>query len=235
MSLGYRKTASLDRSQARIITYGLGVGDIQAENIELRRDGTVFTVHGHEFRLSVLGDHNVANALAAIAVGRQWHIPWNVMAEGLQAFQGTWRRFEYVGEYLGRPVISDYAHHPREIQATMMAARQRYPERRPFVVFQPHQRERTERLYYAFLDVLKTIDAVIVAEIYAVPGREEHSTVSSRDLVREAEKFRRDIWYAADPTEAMKLVKKYSKPNDVILILGAGDIYQAVEQLVPKP
>lgn len=181
--------------------------------------------------LKVPGRHNVSNALAALQVARILEVPDDIAFKALSDFKGTWRRFEIL-KTKGFILISDYAHHPNEILATLKAAREKYKKNKIWCVFQPHQHQRT---HYLFIDFVKAfreapIDNVIITDIYDVAGRETKSInkkISSKKLV---EKIGREnvIYLPVDKIE--NYVKKIIMPEDVLIIMGAGDIYKLVDK-----
>lgn len=128
------------------------------------------------------GDHNVSNALSAIAVADLLGVPFTKIKEGLKSFHGTDRRFEYKGEVNGVTVIDDYAHHPTEINATLTAAKE-YPHKEIWCIFQPHTYTRTKALFPEFVDALTHVDHVILADIYA--ARETDTLGMSSEMIAE--------------------------------------------------
>lgn len=191
-----------------------------------------------KFLLKIPGEFNVRNAMAAIAVGKYMAIPVDVIRKSLENFSGIWRRFEIKGEYKGALVISDYAHHPTAVSVTIKAAKEFYPDRRLVAVFQPHQHNRTRGLYEDFLKAFDFADEIVLAEIYDVAGREEKEdqNVSSLNLVKDIEKrnprLAGHIFYAEDLESTCRLIDKNIKSGDVLLIMGAGDIFEIANNLV---
>ena len=179
--------------------------------------------------LQVPGRHNVLNALAALAVAEHCGVSPAQARLSLAAFGGTKRRFEFKGEAAGIAVIDDYAHHPTEVQATLSAARGRYPERRIWAVLQPHTYSRTERMLDAMARSFADADRVLVTDIYAAREVEDGGVHASR-LV------------AASPHPAMEYVGSLAaasarlaaavEPGDVVITLGAGDGYRVGEELL---
>jgi UDP-N-acetylmuramate--alanine ligase len=200
--------------------------------------------HGQEslgrFTLQVPGEFNAHNALAAIALGVLLGIPAEKIRTTLLEFGGIWRRFEIKGQYKDALVVSDYAHHPTAVRKTIEAARGFYPDRRIFAVFQPHQHNRTRGLYADFLTCFDAADEVIVAEIYDVVGREEAAdqVVSSRNIALDVEsrntKLKGHIAYASDLAETRRLIDEKVQPGDILLIMGAGDIFEIADSLADR-
>ena len=174
------------------------------------------------------GEHNIKNALAALMTARTLNIPDAKSLKALFEFKGAWRRFE-VFQLLRYILVSDYGHHPTEIEATLKATREKWPEKKIWLVFQPHQYDRTHRLFQDFIKVFKQapVDHIILTDIYDVTGREGKSTqgrVSSRKLVKTVNK--KTVEYISSfPSIISKLNKDLHK-KDVVIVMGAGDIYE---------
>jgi len=195
--------------------------------------------------LKVPGMHNVSNALAALQVARAIGIPDIISVKALSEFTGTWRRFEVKENKVGNnniTIVSDYAHHPNEILATLKSVREKYPNKKLWCVFQPHQHQRT---YYLFNDFVETfrkvpIDKIIITDIYDVAGREIPTSsrthdeigakikeVSSEKLVKKINK--KHISYL--PMDQLEeFIKTNIKDGQVLVIMGAGDIYKLVDR-----
>jgi UDP-N-acetylmuramate--alanine ligase len=181
--------------------------------------------------LKVPGSHNVSNALAALQVARILEIPDEIIFGALSEFKGTWRRFETKNVSVNGKkiiIISDYAHHPNEILATIKAAREKYPKKFITCVFQPHQYQRTHYLFNDFVKVfqLAIIDEFIITDIYDVAGRETKTikkSVSAKKLVKKINKDSVKYFSLCDIEE---YIKKSIKNIDVLIIMGAGDIYK---------
>lgn len=181
-----------------------------------------------DIKLQVPGEFNLANALAAAEAADLAGSQRDFIVSALNKFTGTGRRFEIVGQRQGATVISDYAHHPDALKATIEAARQKYPNRRLVVLFQPHQRDRTKKLFPEFIQSLKGVENLILAEIYDVAGREkENVAISSRQLAAALPGSR----YAAGLEEAGKILLEMIRPGDIVLIMGAGDVDKVARTL----
>jgi len=224
----------------RVVTYGFTPhADFQA--VDLRgRDGAP----GSRFlvRHAALGDlgtveiplpgrHNVANALAAVAVAHALGIPFDKVVRALAAFEGVDRRFERVGAWRGATVVDDYAHHPAEVAATLEAARETVPAGRVFAVFQPHLFTRTRDQAEAFGRALLGADRVVVTAIY--PAREEPIEGVTGELVVAAARAagHRRVEYVEDFRQAPELLAGEVRPGDLVLTLGAGSIYRLAHEL----
>jgi UDP-N-acetylmuramate--alanine ligase len=234
----------LPRIQKRVVTYGAGPGaDLTAERIELRPGGTTATsfvvrdsqqgVLG-EVRLRLPGRHNVANALAAVAVGRELLVPFEVIARALEGFTGVVRRFENKGERGGVLVVDDYAHHPTEIAATLAAARQVYPDRRLIALFQPHLFSRTRDFATDFGRSLSAADLALVMDVY--PSRETPLPGVTGELVAGAARAAgsASVTYVPDKKEVVDVLERTLCPGDVLLTLGAGDVVRFGEEYLRR-
>lgn len=228
------------RIKAReIVTYGLGP-DVQWRATEIRRNtwgGSDFVVteKGRDrgrFQLRIPGTHNVSNALAAVSAGAHLGVDASAATETLRDFQGVGRRFEIKGGWRGTTVVDDYAHHPSEIKATLAGARQRYDGRRIWVVFQPHTYSRTKALLSEFATAFDDADQVIVTPIY---GAREHDDlgVRSSDLV-EAMSHPRVI-ELCDLSQVASWLSQRLSPGDVVITMGAGDVWTVGEALLALP
>ena len=173
--------------------------------------------------LNVFGRHNAANAVAG-TLG----IPGEAVTQGLETFRGAGRRMEFKGNYNGADVYDDYAHHPGELHATIAAVKA-MGYHRIILAFQPHTYSRTAALFDDFVRELRTVDQVVLAEIYA--ARERNTVgISSRDL---ANKVPGAVYFETLP-EVTTYLRRVARPDDVILTVGAGDIYQAGEALLKQ-
>jgi UDP-N-acetylmuramate--alanine ligase len=181
------------------------------------------TVEANKIELSVLGEHNKANAQLVIALGKTLNLPDEKIREGLKTFKGTWRRLEYRGTHTGAVLYDDYGHHPTEIQATLQALRERYisGKFKLIAVFQPHLYSRTKLLLDEFAESFLLADSICVLPIYA--SREfDDGSVSSYDLV---EKMPRAIAMETFD-EVKKYLDKHAHSGSVVLTIGAGDVYR---------
>ncbi|MCD8083732.1 MAG: UDP-N-acetylmuramate--L-alanine ligase [Clostridiales bacterium] len=185
---------------------------------------------GGRISLSVPGEHNVYNALAAIAAARTLGISEKAIADGLASFCGTDRRFEKKGEIGGVTIIDDYAHHPQEIRATLAAAKN-YPHKKLWCVFQPHTYTRTKAFLDEFAAALSEADEVILARIY--PARETDSLgVSSGDIAERIEKLGTPVHYFETFDEIETFILEKCSTGDLLITMGAGDIVKVGERLL---
>lgn len=186
--------------------------------------------------LKIPGEHNLSNALAAARLGSSLGIPYPHILQALSGFRGVWRRFEYKGmDKNGASIISDYGHHPKEITATITAARERYPMRRIWCVYQPHQYQRLQYLWNDFKTAFDMADRVCLLPVYDVAGRETRhakDAVNSEKLIRELIGRGKRATYHRSFTAAKRAIAAESKQGDILLVMGAGDIYTIANELV---
>jgi UDP-N-acetylmuramate--alanine ligase len=186
-------------------------------------DGTFYC----HLDLGVLGKHNALNALAAAAAAWKLGIDGEAVARGLHTFQGAGRRMEYKGQFNGADVYDDYAHHPDEVKATIASVRASMPGRRLVLAFQPHTYTRTHALFGDFARELSKADLVVLAEIYAA---REHNTIgiSSADLANQIP----DAIYCETLPKVTEVLRRVIRPGDMVITMGAGDIFRAGEALL---
>ena len=225
-------------ARARVITYGLQPGaEWTVADVRLDENGSRFVVTRggerlEEVSLRVPGAHNVANALAAVVATREAGAPLAAAKEALASFRGAGRRFEVKGEADGVTVVDDYGHHPTEIAATLAAARTRRP-RRLWCIFQPHTYHRTKSLLPEFAQALEAADVVVVTDVYMPAGREVDTLgVGSGDIVRLMNHA--DAHHIGEPDAAVAYVLSRLAPGDLVLTMGAGNIFHAGEALLAQ-
>ena len=218
------------------ISYGINNGDILAKNIIYKENGAgSFEVYKGDIKLfdlslNVPGKHNVLNALASVAASICLDIPFGKIIEGIQSFGGTHRRFELKGSINGITVIDDYAHHPTEIKATLEATKN-YPHNKIYCVFQPHTYTRTSSLFSDFTHSFYNTDKLILADIYA--AREKDTGVVSSDML--GAKIREngvDCINLHSFLDIVKYLKENATEGDLILTVGAGDVFNVGEMFL---
>ena len=186
-------------------------------------------VHGEFYahvQLQVYGHHNISNALAAAAAAYVLGIPGKAVEEGLATFTGAGRRFEFKGTYNGAKVYDDYAHHPDELHALLTTCKS-LDYKRLIVAFQPHTYSRTASFFDQFVEELKIADIAVVAEIYA--AREQNTLgISSSDLCRNIP----GAVYCSTLEKVTHHLRELAQPGDLILTVGAGDIFRTGEKLI---
>ena len=216
------------------VTYGIGEGDLSAEEVELMPLGSSFSVDGVPVRLRVPGEHNVLNALAALAACREAGVPLSEAAPALEGFAGAARRFEERGATpSGARIFDDYAHHPTEVRATLEAARTLEP-RRLVACFQPHLYSRTRELAREFGEALALADLVVLLDVY--PARElavDYPGVSGLTVARTAADAAngRPVWWLPHMDDAERMLRERLREGDVLLTLGAGDVDRLAQRL----
>ena len=227
----------------RIVTYGLSSkADYYPDRITYDEMGCPsFTLHSpgqkdRQFSLHVPGEHNVSNALAAIALADLLSIDSSLTAEALRTYSGASRRFEYKGSVGGVTIIDDFAHHPTEISATLKAAA-KYPHKTLWCVFQPHTFTRTKALLKEFAKALTLADQVVLADIY--PSREPVSLgaslgISSQVLQQEIQSLGKECHYFSTFDEIENFLLENCIKDDLLITMGAGDVLKIGEKLLGK-
>ena len=230
----------LPRVERRVVTYGLSPqASVSARDLELRPAGAHYTatLDGRPLgavTLAVPGAHNVANSLAAVAVGLDLDVPWGAVKAGLESFTGVDRRFQVRGERGGVLVIDDYGHHPTEIRATLEALRLRAGERRTVVLFQPHRFTRTQALWDDFCKAFHQADVLLLTDIY--PASEEPVPGITAEALARAlgERGHRQVAWAGNLQSATERLAAEVREGDVVLTLGAGSVWTAGEELLRR-
>jgi UDP-N-acetylmuramate--alanine ligase len=230
----------LPRVERHVVTYGLSAqAQVSARNVKVSQKSTTFEVTQGGIPLGSLtllvpGLHNVANALAACAVGLELSIPFDNTKEALEGFQGVDRRFQVRGEAKGVTVVDDYGHHPTEIKATLEALRTRAGTARTVVLFQPHRFSRTKFLWDDFCRAFHQADVLLVTDIY--PAGEEPIPGVTAETLSEAiaERGHRQSVYVGDLASAAKRLEEEARTGDFVLTLGAGSVWTAGEELLRR-
>ncbi len=228
----------LPEIHARHTTFGLAAqADLQARDISFQDNQGLFQVlhHGEQLgqvRLSLAGRHNISNALAAIAVALELNIPFETIKCALENIEGVQRRMEIKGSKNGIIVMDDYGHHPTEIKATLQAIRESRPDRRMLVVFQPHRYSRTQALFDDFTRSFYHSDLLITVPIYAA-SEDEIKEINSEMLCNAIRAHgHKDVSFTPNFEACLAMIKKRMKPGDLILTLGAGNVYTLGETLL---
>ena len=229
----------------KTISYGFTPdADIYGTDVILNSDHSLFTVHKKQqseplgsISMHMLGRHNVLNALAACALALELGISFNVISLALQTFKGVDRRFSYRGTFRDAEIFDDYGHHPIEIMNTLAIARNR-TKNKLVVVFQPHRYIRTHKLWDQFIDILSshTIDNLIITDIYPA-GEAPIEGVTSKNMYealrkRNPEQAITYIPYDKNFTDMPEYLEQALAPNDLLLLLGAGNINKLAQKLV---
>ena len=224
----------------RYTTYGMSTqADIQAKNVSFEGLKSHFTLHHlgqrlGEIRLNLPGIHNVYNSMASVAVGLELNIPFTTIKTALENLEGVQRRLEIKGEVNRITVIDDYGHHPTEIKTTLQAAKEAWPDRRKVIVFQPHRYTRTRALFDEFTRSFYQSDVLVVLPIY--PAGEK--IIEGVDSVSMCEGIRshghKEVICMDGITAAVKELKKLLTFGDILITLGAGDVYKVGEKVLKE-
>ncbi|MBD3182621.1 UDP-N-acetylmuramate--L-alanine ligase [Candidatus Poribacteria bacterium] len=225
--------------EKRFMTYGIETqAEFTASDIQVAGTGSTYTANRDgqplgKIKIKLPGRHNVSNSLAAVAVGVELDIPFEKIAEGLEAFPGVRHRFELLGDVNNILVIDDYGHHPTEIRATLNAARETY-DRRLIAIFQPHRYSRVSLLADDFARCFYQADILIVTEIYSALEEPIEGT-SGEKLAEAAKKYgHKNVIYIPDKEDIPHLVCDMAESGDLIITLGAGDIWKVGKTIVDK-
>ncbi|NCB41899.1 MAG: UDP-N-acetylmuramate--L-alanine ligase [Clostridia bacterium] len=223
-----------------VITFGFNeTSDYYAKNIRFNSNGCpAYDLYNRgvfldSLQLSVPGEHNVANSLAAIATCKELQVPAAVIKKTLEVFTGTQRRFDIVGKTKsGVMIVDDYAHHPTEIRATLSAAKN-VQHKRLWCLFQPHTYTRTRALFEEFAASLSEADIIILAEIYAAREKNIYK-ISSKSLVEEIKKKHpeKEVYFIEEFEQMAQFALAHAQCGDMVITMGAGDIYKVGEMIL---
>jgi UDP-N-acetylmuramate--alanine ligase len=231
----------IPRIKRRRVTYGMTAqADISAADVRFNDNfGSTFSVMRAgaelgEINLPVPGQHNVYNALAAIAVALELEIPFEKIAESFKGFQNANRRFQFKGEAHGITVVDDYGHHPTEITATLSAAKNGSNGRRTVVIFQPHRYTRTQELMNEFALCFNNADVLFVTDIYAA-SESPIENVTAEILTENIKKYgHKNAQYIGAVESAAEKVIPFLQENDLVITLGAGTITRLSDEILEK-
>ena len=222
----------------RYLTYGMTPqADIQAKKVSFKGLKSDFTVCLRDeelgrINLNLPGMHNVYNAMASIAVGIELNMSFDVIKEALEHAEGVQRRMEIKGEIQGATVIDDYGHHPTEVKATLQALREAWPDRRKVVVFQPHRYTRTRDLFDEFTRAFYQSDLLLVMPIYSA-GEDKIDGVDGHNLCEDIMAHgHKQVICIKDAADAVACLKANIMEKDIVLTLGAGDVWMVGEKLL---
>lgn len=230
-----QNSKQLHLPKCTIVTFSIHEpADVRARNVHVVSGKQTFDLEYKgellgTFVLRTPGQFNVYNALAALAYALTLGLSPAKLQKSLEAYSGIWRRYEKIKDD-DVVVISDYAHHPTAVRGTLRATKEFYPDQRIIAVFEPHQHDRTQKLFDGFVDALYLPDVIILPEIFEVQGRteEQSHTISSKDLASAIKKQWPDkkVLYAKDAQQALDLVNFNLREHDVVVVMGAGTIYE---------
>ena len=213
--------------------------DYTVKKVEYHSEGSVAEIWERgkvlgEVKLQLLGQHNLSNALAAIAIGRKLGLDFEVIAKAISTFDGAKRRFEERGKFNGITCVDDYAHHPSEIRATLAAARLRIEtsnEQRIVAIFQPHRYSRTHTFLQEFAQSFHDADLVVVTDIYSA-GEANEQKISGQEVADAIAAYHKRVVYHSSLASLSNCLIKILKSGDLALFLGAGNLNQVIPQLI---
>jgi UDP-N-acetylmuramate--alanine ligase len=222
----------IPKIKKRYTTYGMSSqADFQIRDVEFEKRRSCFSVYqqGHKlgrFTLNLPGIHNVYNATAGIAAGLELDVPVDAIESALQTLEGVQRRLEIKGEVNGITVVDDYGHHPTEIKTTLQAIEECWPDNRKVIVFQPHRYTRTQALFDDFTRSFYQSDVLLVLPIYAA-GEQKIEGLTGRKLCEGIKAHgHKEVFYSEGKEDAIAYLRENLKSGDVLLTLGAGDVWQ---------
>jgi UDP-N-acetylmuramate--alanine ligase len=222
----------IPKIKKRYTTYGMNSqADFQIRDVEFEPQKSGFSIHHcgdllGRIRLNLPGLHNVYNATASIAVAQELDIDFEDIKAALESVEGVQRRLEIKGEINEITVIDDYGHHPTEIKTTLRALEENWPDRRKVVVFQPHRYTRTQALHDDFTRAFYQSDVLVVLPIYSA-GEKKIEGIHSRELCKGIKAHgHKDVHCMSDFTQAAAFLEKILTPGDILLTLGAGDVWK---------
>lgn len=237
-------------TKANIITYDIAVDlssaaknriiNYLAYDIKIKGNYQVFKINAlGEFKISLFGEHNIKNALAVVAAARELGISVKQIKSILASFKGTERRAQILGKFKGALIIDDYAHHPTEIKATLNGLRNFYKKKNIITVFHPHTFTRTKALFKDFVTSFSDTNELIVLDIYG-SAREKQGGVSSTQLVKaiiaddKKNKIKRQVKNIKTIPEVGEYLRQKINSNDLVVLMGAGDVFRVADKLIVK-
>lgn len=228
----------LPRIGKRYVTYGFSSqADFQARDLRSSGLSTTYRAFAQgeelgEIEIRIPGRHNVLNSLAAVAVARELDLDWPSIQAGLRDMTGVQRRFQIKGEEKGITVLDDYGHHPTEIRNVLETLAHCFPDRRRIIVFQPHRYTRTQALMEQFARCFYHSDVLVLTEIYAASEQPIAGVTGSRLAQEVASHGHHDLHFCPTIAEALDRLKSTLAPGDVVMTLGAGNVWQLGEELL---
>lgn len=235
-----RALALLDSYDKRYVTYGLSKGsDYIAKDIEFNYLETSYKLYRRDklegqVRIQLPGSHNALNSLVAFAIGFELGISFEDIKKGLEKFSGIERRIQVKGIVNGITVVDDYGHHPKEIDVTLKAVKNSFSPRKLKVIFQPHRYSRTKNLFAEFIEVFKNVSPLYLSEVYAA-GEKKIENVGSQFLAAAIKKAgNKEVYFFDDNKKLINEIISSAKPGDVVITLGAGNIWSVGEKIVQE-
>ena len=229
----------IPKIKRRLTTYGMSIqADFQAKEVVLDGFKSMFSIYHFEKNLGKVvlnlpGIHNVYNALAGVVVGMELGIPFDKIRQGLETVEGVQRRLEIKGEARGVIVVDDYGHHPTEIKLTLQTVKEIWPERRIVVAFQPHRYTRINALFDDFARAFYQSDVLVVLPIYSA-GEESIEGIDGHGLCEAIRAHGHREVVFSEGSEAVLYLQKNLKKGDILLTLGAGDVWKVGEEVLKK-
>ncbi len=229
----------IPKIKRRLTTYGMSIqADFQAKEVVLDGFKSMFSIYHFERNLGKVvlnlpGIHNVYNALAGVVVGMELGIPFDKIRQGLETVEGVQRRLEIKGEARGVIVVDDYGHHPTEIKLTLQTVKEIWPERRIVVAFQPHRYTRINALFDDFARAFYQSDVLVVLPIYSA-GEESIEGIDGHGLCEAIRAHGHREVVFSEGSEAVLYLQKNLKKGDILLTLGAGDVWKVGEEVLKK-
>ena len=220
---------SLQKSSKALAVSLNSQSDLSVKEVKKSENGQNFDLYLKDEKLvnietSLPGDYNILNILIASGLALKLGIKPEIISQAIKEFKGLWRRFEIIGKWNTNLIISDYAHHPEELKALLKGAREFYPHQKIVAIFQPHQEDRTQKLFNDFLDSFSDADDVILYPIYEVAGRRSSKAKNSQDLALEIHEQEGQTIFYIDTYQKLKKHLQENYQDAVILVIGAGDI-----------
>lgn len=227
----------LSQIKAPALTYGFSPeASLKISHLSVGEQRTFFWakfqgVDLGEFVLRVPGRHNTENAAASAVLANYLGLSWEKIKEYLASYQGSKRRFEFIGQSAGVKLYDDYAHHPEEIRVTLKAAREWFPQGGLTVVFQPHTYSRTKALLSEFANCFEKADNVIISDIYASEREKEDLRINAKVLAWETRKYHPRVFYGGGERETVEVIREKRekgeiRKGDIVFTMGAGDIFR---------
>ncbi|MAF33759.1 MAG: UDP-N-acetylmuramate--L-alanine ligase [Desulfobacterales bacterium] len=223
----------------RLTTYGMGIqADFQAKEVVLDGFKSMFSIYHFEKNLGKVvlnlpGIHNVYNALSGVVVGMELGIPFDKIRQGLETVEGVQRRLEIKGEVRGVIVVDDYGHHPTEIKLTLQTVKKIWPGRRIVVAFQPHRYTRINALFDDFARAFYQSDVLVVLPIYSA-GEKSIEGIDGHGICKAIRAHGHREVVFSEGSEAVLYLQKNLKKEDILLTLGAGDVWKVGEEVLKK-
>ena len=230
----------IPKIKKRYTSYGINAqADLQAKNIKFKGVTSTYDIYHFgkklgKIKLNLPGIHNVYNSMGAIAVGLELGISFNAIKKALSKKQGVQRRLEVKGERKKIMVVDDYGHHPTEIKTTLNASKESWKEKRLVVVFQPHRYTRTKALFDDFAKSFYNADELILLPVYSA-GEDKIIEANSKNLCKSIKKYgHKNARYIESKKKCIEYLKRKLRADDMLLTLGAGDVYLLGEELLKK-